>query len=97
MWLKIISKTVKITSDSSLLLQFFEATMNLAPIGALHIFGNQYIMGIVLSCSVILRSILLQYLVLVSINSSLDFCVCKYGDVEFLLLFEVTSVNIFKM
>ena len=33
----------------------FEETMNFAPIGALCIFGNQYIMGRLLSCSVILR------------------------------------------
>ena len=66
--------------------------MNLAPIGVLYIFGNQYIMGRVLSCSVILRSNVLQYLMLVSLSSSLDFSVCEY-DFEFLFLFVGTSAN----
>ena len=50
------------------------------PIGVLCIFGNQYIMGRVLSCPVILRSNFFQHLMLVSTSSFLDFCVCWYVD-----------------
>ena len=34
-WIKIILKTLEITSDGGLALQFSKATMNLAPIGVL--------------------------------------------------------------
>ena len=71
--------------------------MNLTPTGALCLFGNQYIMGRVLSCLVILTSSFLQYLMLVSISSFFDFCVCKYVCVEFLFLFRETSVNSLEM
>lgn len=69
MWLKIILKTLKIFR------KLFEKNMNLALIGVLCIFGKQYIMGRVLSCEIILRSIFLEYLMIVSVSSSLDFCV----------------------
>ena len=58
------------TLDRGLVLQFFEVTMNLVPIGVICIFGNQYIMAN-----------FLQYLMFVLINFSLDFCVCEYVDV----------------
>ena len=84
----------EITSDKGFLLQFFKVTMNLAPIGVLCIFGNQYNMGRVLFYSVILKSKLLRYLMLVSLRYSLDFCVCDVDvDVEFLFLFGETSAN----
>ena len=68
--------------------------MNLALIGVLFIFGNQYIMRRVLSCSVILRSNVLQYLMLVSKRSFLDLCFCEYIHVEFVVfLLGETSVN----
>ena len=63
-WLKLMLRTLKITSDRGLVQLLFVTTMNLAPIGVLCIFGNQYIMEKVLSCSVILRSHFLQYLML---------------------------------
>ena len=47
---------MEITSDRGLLLHLFQATMNLAPIGVLRIFGNKCIMGRVLPCPVTLRS-----------------------------------------
>ena len=34
---------------------------------------------------------------LVSISSSLDFCVCEYVDLEFLFLFGETSANSLEM
>ena len=89
-------KTLKIILDRGLVLQIFEATMNLAPIIALSVFGNQYIMGRVLSCSVILRSNFLRHLMLVLI-SSLDFSGCEYIDVEFLFLFGEISTNCLEM
>ena len=61
--------------------QFFKATMNLPPTGVLCIFGNQYIMGRVLSWSVILRRNILQYLMLVLVIFSLDFSV-EYVGIE---------------
>ena len=48
-------ENLEITSDRGLVLKLYEATMNLAPVGILHIFGYQYIIVRVLSCSVILR------------------------------------------
>ena len=62
---KIVLKILEITSDRGLVLQHFEATMNLV----------------------------LQYLMLVLKNYSLDFCVREYVDVEFLFLFGETSAN----
>ena len=56
---------------------------------------TNYIMERVLSCSVVLRSNFWQYLMLVSISSSLEFCVYEYFDVEFLFLFGETSPNSF--
>ena len=91
---KIILKTLKITSDRGLVLQFFEVTINLASIGVFGVFGiygNQYSMGRVFSCPVISWSKFWQYLMLVSLSFSLDFCVCEYVDVEFLFLFDGTS------
>ena len=52
--------------------------MNLAPISVLCIFSHHYIMRKVLSCSYIIRSNFLQYLILVLISSYLDFCFCEY-------------------
>ena len=94
-WLKIILKTFEIISDRGLVLQLFEAIMNLASMDVLCIFGNQYIMGRVLSCSVILRPNFLQYFMLVLMILSLDSCVCEY--VEFLFLFGDTSANTLEM
>ena len=51
----------------------------------------------ILSCSVILRSTSLQYLMLVLIISSLDLSVCEYADVEFLFSFGETSANTLDM
>ena len=51
-WLKITLKTLEITSDRGLVLKFFEATMNIAPIGVLCIFSNQYMMERALCCSI---------------------------------------------
>ena len=42
--LKIILKILGIVSESGFVLQFIEATMNLAPMGVLCVLGNQYIM-----------------------------------------------------
>ena len=84
-WLKIILKTLEMTPDRGLVLQFFKATMNLPPTGVLCIFGNQYIMGRVLSWSVILRKNILQYLMLVLVIFSLDFSVGEYVAVESLI------------
>ena len=56
-------------------------------------FGTQYIMGRVLSCSVILMSRFLQYLMLVSISFSLEFCVCEYVNVKFIFILGETSAN----
>ena len=56
----------------------------------LYIMVYQYIMGRALSCSVILNSNFLHYLMLVLVSSSFDFRVCEYVDVEFLFLFGET-------
>ena len=88
-WLKIILKLYKSHHT--------EAPTSLAPIGVFGILGSQYIMGRVLSYFVILKSSILQYLMLVSINSSIDFCVCEYADVEFLFLFGEPSANSLEM
>ena len=76
---------LEITSDRGLKLQFFEATINLASISVFYTFGGQLIMGRVLSCLVIFISNFWQYLILVAVSYSLDFCVCKYFDVELFL------------
>ena len=47
--LRIILTFLEITSDRGLVVQIFEATMNLAPIGVICIFGYDCIMGGVLS------------------------------------------------
>ena len=47
-WLKLMLRAIKITSDRGLVQLLFVTTMNLAPIGVLCIFGNQYIMEKVL-------------------------------------------------
>ena len=73
--LKIILKTSEMTSGRGLLL---------------YIMVYQYIMGRALSCSVILNSNFLHYLMLVLVSSSFDFRVCEYVDVEFLFLFGET-------
>ena len=49
--LKIILKFLEVTPDNSLVLQFFDAVMNLAPTDVLEILGNQYIIGRELSLS----------------------------------------------
>ena len=76
-------------------MQFFEATINVPPIGV--IFGNQYMMEKVLSCSVIFRKNLLHYLTLVLITSSLNSCVCDIVDIKFVFLLGETSPNSFEM
>ena len=81
----------EITSDRGLVMHIFDITMNLVWIGVLCVFGNQYNMGRVLSYSVILRSNVLQYSMLLSISSSIEFCPCEYFDVEFLFLIGETS------
>ena len=79
-WQKSILQTFEIASDRGLVLQVFDAAVNLAPIVVLCIFGSQYIMRRVLNCSVILRSNL------VLLISSLDFVVCEYlEDIDFYL------------
>ena len=61
------------------------------------IFDNQYIIGKVLSWSVILRSNFLQYLMVALINFSWEFCFCEYVDAESLFVFRETSVNSLEM
>ena len=75
-------KILEIRSDKGLVLQLFEAAMNLAPIDVFCIFGKQNF---------------LKYLMLVVISSSLDFCVYEYVDVEFLFLFGKTYGNNLEM
>ena len=70
--------------------------MNLAPIGVWYIFGEQYIMERVLSCSVILSSHFSQYLTSLLVIFSLNFCACEYVDVDFFLSGE-TSANSLEM
>ena len=88
-----ILETLVITLGRRLLPQTFKATLNLVPIAVSCVFGNQYIMGKVLSCSVILKSNFLQYLIIVSIIFSLEYCVFDYVDDNFLFLFGETSAN----
>ena len=59
------------------------------------IFGNQYIMGIVFSCS--FKVAFFAVFMSVSIISFLHFCVCKYGDADYLFLFGESSINSLEM
>ena len=61
--------------------------MNLAPVGSLRIFGNQYIKF----------NFLEVFAVSFNVSSPFDFCVYGYVDVEFFLLFGVTFANSLKM
>ena len=58
--LKIILKIVDIVSESDIVLQLFEATINLAPMIVLCSLGNQYMIGSILSNSVMFMSNFLQ-------------------------------------
>ena len=84
--MKIIFKSLEIASERDLRLQSLKATMNLT------------LCSRALSCSVIFRSIFLQYLKLILIISSFDFCVCEYVvDMEFLFLFGESSANSYEI
>ena len=54
--LKIVLKILDIVSEKRFLLQAFEATINLAPMGVLCSLSNQYKIGSSLSSSVMFRS-----------------------------------------
>ena len=87
-------ETLEITSNRGLVLQFFEVTMNLGPIGILYIFGNQYIIGGVF---VLFSYFTVTFFAVFLASSSLDFCVWEDIDGGFLFLFGKTSANSLEM
>ena len=67
-----------IVSESGLVLQKYEATINLTPTSVLCILGNQYIIGSDLSRSVMFRSNFLQLLIFGWTISSIECVAFEY-------------------
>ena len=83
-----------IVSESGLVLQKYEATINLTPTSVLCILGNQYIIGSNLSSCVMFRSNFLQLLIFGWVISSMEYVAFEYVlDLELERLISAKSLE----